>query len=60
MFDDEARENEDGMFGRCLRCNRRIWIESGCSPLCDTCDDLADYDAEKEAPVEQTDREEEA
>lgn len=51
MPDSVALENEDGMFGRCLRCNRRIWVESGCSPYCDACDDFTDYDAEKE-PVE--------
>jgi hypothetical protein len=54
MFDEDALASEDGSFGRCLRCRRRIWVESGCSPLCSSCDDYTDYDTEEEpaAPVE--------
>jgi hypothetical protein len=48
MFDEDVRPSEDGSFGRCLRCRRRIWVESGCSPLCDSCDDFADYAIENE------------
>jgi hypothetical protein len=53
MFDEDILPSEDGMFGRCQRCRRRIWVESGCSPFCDACDDFSDYDVEKE-PQEPT------
>jgi hypothetical protein len=48
MFEDDARASDIGTMGRCPRCNRRIWIESGCSPLCSSCDDFSDYDTERE------------
>jgi hypothetical protein len=58
MFDEDVRPSEDGSFGRCLRCRRRIWVESGCAPLCDACDDFSDHDAEEE-PKQQVDAGEE-
>lgn len=30
-----AREN--GSYASCEECGRKIWIESGCAKLCDSC-----------------------
>jgi hypothetical protein len=39
---------ENGGYGRCVVCRRKIWIESGCAPLCDGCH----YEDEDNPPQE--------
>lgn len=29
---------ENGGYGRCKVCRKKTWIESGCAPVCGSCD----------------------
>ena len=42
MRDLEEYHADNGSWGRCMRCGERTWIESGCAPLCTTCEEFSE------------------
>lgn len=50
MIDIDAWAEDNGSYGRCPACNRRIWVESACVAECDSCGWSEQPDEAQEEP----------